>query len=160
MAKMAIAIILMVLIGFVYIAFQGPSGTRASRVELDDIRTSVQPFQPPQPGDRIRIELVTGVSREGIIRDVDRDSVVIGTPHGEATYPRHTIAPASRTLLFRADHEGIPYDERPATIMDEDLARLLTSEDTSPDELGFAPNVQYVISGTNAIVIYGSHEAR
>ncbi len=160
MARMAIAIILMVLIGFVYIAFRGPSDTRAFRVEPDQIQTSVQPFQPPRPGDRIRIELVTGASREGVIRDVDRDSVVIGTPHGEATYPRHTIAAGSRALLFRADHEGIPHDERPTTIVDEDLVRLLTSEDASPNEPGFAPNVQYVISGTNAIIIYGSHEAR
>jgi len=160
MARMAIAIILLVLIGFFYIAFRGPSGARTARMELDEIQTSVQPFHPPQPGDRIRIELVTGASREGVIRDVDRNSVVIGTPHGEATYPRHAIAPASRALLFRADHEGIPYDERPATIVDEDLVRLLTSEDTSPDELGFSPNVQYVISGTNAIIIYGSYEAR
>lgn len=35
--------------------------------------------------------------------------------------------------------------------------RLLSEDDESRDELEMNRNAQYVISGTNAIVIYGSH---
>jgi len=157
MARFIIFLTLLVLVGFVYIAFRTPPTSVMPRIDRASVTTSVEPFRPPRTGDRIRIELNTGASREGIIRALDADSVMIETLHGEVTYPRRNIAPSSRKLLFQADFEGVPLDQRPFTILDEELVRLLSDDDIPPDELGMGRNAQYVISGTNAIVIYGSH---
>lgn len=115
-------------------------------------------FQQPQLGDRIRIELGSGKMREGIIHELSAHDVTLSTPSGEVTYPRQVIAPGSRQLLFRADFEGTPPDERPATLVDEELIRLLQTDDPVARRFGLGPRVQYVIAGTNAIFLYGFPE--
>ncbi len=132
-----------------------PSETHAW---LQSLRTEpTTTFQKPQPGDQIRIELSTGAVREGIIRELTEYDVTIETPSGEVTYPRQHIAPGSRQLLFRSDYEGTPVADRPATVIDEDLIRLMQTGDPGAS-LGLGPRVQYVIAGTNAIILYGFPE--
>ncbi len=155
MARFAIVITVLVLVGFGYLAFRDHPDVTDPRRLLDRIPTTVEPFHPPQPGDRVRIELITGAAREGVIRDIDRDSVMIETPNGEITYPRRNIAPESRRLLFEDDFKGVPPERRPATISDEELVHTLSKDPSLPDdERGWGSRVQYVISGTNAIIIY------
>ena len=159
MDRIAIVIAAVVLGGVLFVALREPPRTDRTRVPAvaPEDRLPAESFQAPAPGDRLRIELATGAAREGIVRRLTDLDVTIETDHGEVTYPRHSIAPSSRRLLFQDEFEGAPADRRPTMLVDEEQLRLL-AEDDEPDPFRLGRNAQYVISGTNAIVIYRSVE--
>lgn len=147
----AVAAVLAVL-GWYYITFIRSPAPGPAPVSADSIRPTRPPFQAPSPGEKIRVELLTGAAREGVVRRVDADSVTVETPHGEVTYARGHIAPESRRQLFRADHDA-------ATLIDaQNPSTVQGAAGAPPDPSEFGPNVQYVIAGTNAIVIYGPQD--
>ena len=163
MIRFLIAAGLVVLAAFVLVPFfLSPVDSREALEKLDEIaqKRVVDTFQAPEPGDRIRIELSTGATREGVIRSIDDNEVVLTTRNGEVTYPRQYIAPRSRQLLFRSDFEGTPLAERPAEVVDIELIQLL-HDGTLQEEASSLrrPNIQYVIAGTNAIILYGFAES-
>lgn len=155
MARIVLLIVFVVLIGVVYIAVrEWPLHIISQMEPAPPVLKTIESFQEPQPGDQVRIELLSGAVREGAVREIARGTVMIETPNGEVTYPRRIIAPTSRRLLFRDDFEGASPDERPAAIDEEAFDRLPEPARITPEDLGFGPGVQYVISGTNAIVIF------
>ncbi len=158
-ARLIIGTIILLIIAVLALVFWPNQDHKDALARLNVLRTEpALAFQEPQLGDRVRIELSTGKMREGIIHELTEHDVTLSTPSGEVTYPRQVIAEGSRQLLFRADFEGTPPDDRPATIVDEELIRLLQTDDPVAARFGLGPRVQYVIAGTNAIFLYGFPE--
>lgn len=156
MARIVIAIGLLVVILFVFFAYRGADTATSTSEWLRSMRAQpAESFQRPQTGDRVKIQLRSGASREGTIHSIARDTVVIRTADGEVTYPKQSIAPGSRALLFESDFDDAELPDRPSAIENQDVVQQLIKEGGAAIPVRDG-RVQYVIAGTNAIIIFSS----